>query len=51
MPRELLIVAGEHSGDVRGAELVAALIALDPDVSLFGLGGDRMRAAGDERVE
>ena len=50
MPRELLIVAGEHSGDVRGAELVTALGALDGDLAVFGLGGERMRAAGVELV-
>jgi len=49
-PRELLIVAGERSGDLRGAELVSALGGLDPDVTLFGLGGNRMRAAGVELV-
>ena len=49
-PKELLIVAGERSGDLRGAELVSALAALDPRVQLFGIGGDRMRAAGVELV-
>jgi len=50
MPRTILIVAGEHSGDVRGAELVAALGALDGDLAVFGLGSERMRAAGVELV-
>ncbi len=50
MPRDLLIVAGEHSGDLRGAELVTALGSLDRDLAVFGLGGERMRAAGVELV-
>ena len=50
MPPRILIVAGEPSGDLRGAELVAALAALEPGVSLIGVGGERMRAAGVELV-
>jgi len=52
-PKTILIVAGEPSGDLRGAELVSALADLadlDPAVTLFGIGGDRMRAAGVELV-
>jgi len=49
-PKTILIVAGERSGDVRGAELVSALGGLDPSMRLFGLGGERMRAAGVELV-
>ena len=48
--RRVLIVAGEHSGDLRGAELVRALTALEPSLELFGIGGERMRAAGVELV-
>ena len=48
--RRVLIVAGEHSGDLRGAELVRALTALEPPLELFGIGGERMRAAGVELV-
>lgn len=50
MPPRILIVAGEHSGDLRGAELVSALTAREPAVECFGLGGERMRAAGVELV-
>jgi lipid-A-disaccharide synthase len=50
MVRELLIVAGEPSGDRRGAELVSALAALEPGIALFGVGGERMRAAGADLV-
>lgn len=50
MPR-ILIVTGEASGDVHGANLAKALTALDPDLSLLGVGGSRMRAAGVELVQ
>ena len=44
--REILILAGEASGDLHGASLADSLRALRPDVALVGTGGDRMRAAG-----
>ena len=46
----LLVVAGEASGDLHGARLIAELRRLDPDLSVFGLGGDEMRAAGLQAV-
>ena len=42
----LLVVAGEASGDLHGARLIAELKALAPGVETFGLGGDEMRRAG-----
>lgn len=50
MPR-ILIVTGEASGDLHGANLAAALRALRPDVDLRGVGGPKMRAAGVRLVE
>lgn len=47
-PPTVLLVAGEASGDLRGAELVTALRALRPDVRVVGVGGERLRAAGME---
>jgi lipid-A-disaccharide synthase len=44
----ILIVAGETSGDIHGANLARALRALDPSVRLVGAGGVRMREAGVE---
>lgn len=41
-----MIVAGEASGDLHGARLVAEALRLDPDVAFFGIGGKRMREAG-----
>jgi lipid-A-disaccharide synthase len=48
--RQLLVVAGEASGDLHGARLLTELRRLVPDLAPFGLGGDEMRAAGLEAV-
>jgi lipid-A-disaccharide synthase len=45
MPR-ILIITGEASGDLHGANLARALKAQDPDVVLAGIGGSEMQAAG-----
>lgn len=45
MPR-ILIVTGEASGDLHGANLAQAIMALDPTAELVGIGGTAMRAAG-----
>lgn len=42
----LLMVAAEASGDHHGAALVRALHERFPHLQVYGLGGDRMRAAG-----
>ncbi|MBS0150324.1 MAG: lipid-A-disaccharide synthase [Nitrospira sp.] len=42
----MLIVTGEASGDLHGANLAKALRARDPQVSLAGIGGAAMEAAG-----
>jgi lipid-A-disaccharide synthase len=46
----ILIVAGETSGDLHGANLARELRALDPSVRLVGTGGRHMREAGVEVV-
>jgi len=48
--QELLVVAGEASGDLHGARLVSELHRLIPGLSVFGLGGDELRAAGLDPV-
>ncbi len=45
MPR-ILIVTGEASGDLHGANLAKAIYSLDPTAQLVGIGGAGMRAAG-----
>ena len=42
----VLLVAGEASGDLHGADLLTALRARLPDVEVFGIGGERLREAG-----
>lgn len=45
---EVLIVAGESSGDLHGARLVRAIRERVSGVKFFGLGGDEMEAEGVE---
>jgi lipid-A-disaccharide synthase len=47
---ELLVVAGEASGDLHGARLLAELRRLRPGLRAFGMGGAELRAAGLEAV-
>jgi lipid-A-disaccharide synthase len=49
-PRRVLLVAGEASGDLHGADLLTALRRRLPDVEVFGLGGEQLRAAGMRTV-
>jgi lipid-A-disaccharide synthase len=46
----VLLVAGEASGDLHGADLVRALRVRVPDLEVFGLGGERLREVGMETV-
>lgn len=48
--REVLVVAGEASGDLHAARLISELRRRVPGLVPFGLGGDEMRAAGLESV-
>ncbi len=43
-----MIVAGEASGDLHGADLVKTLTQRRPDCGFFGMGGPAMREAGVE---
>jgi len=44
--RTIFIVAGEPSGDLHGANLVAEILRIEPDIAFRGIGGARMSAAG-----
>ena len=46
----LLMIAGETSGDQHGAEMIRVLKEEFPDLPIFGVGGDHMRAAGVETL-
>ena len=48
--RRVLLVAGEASGDLHGADLLQALRARLPDLEVFGVGGQRLREEGMETV-
>jgi lipid-A-disaccharide synthase len=45
---QFLLSAGEASGDTYGAQLIDALRQLAPGSTFFGMGGEKMRAAGCE---
>jgi lipid-A-disaccharide synthase len=45
-----MVVTGEASGDLHGANLIRAARALDPELSFFGVGGEQMAAAGCEII-
>ncbi|MFZ0659397.1 MAG: lipid-A-disaccharide synthase [Candidatus Binataceae bacterium] len=44
--RRIMIVAGEASGDLHGADLAREILVRDPGCDLFGIAGEKMRAAG-----
>ena len=46
----ILISAGEASGEMYGAQLIDALHRLAPSTEFFGVGGEKMRAAGCDTV-
>lgn len=48
---DIMIVAGEPSGDIHGGRLCRELKDLSGGLKLFGMGGERMEAAGVELVQ
>ena len=51
MSDSLFISAGEFSGDQHGADVAHLLIKSYPSMTLFGLGGDALEAAGVTLIE
>jgi lipid-A-disaccharide synthase len=49
--REVLIIAGEASGDLHASAMASALKRIRPDLALVGVGGARMEAAGVRLLE
>src|SRR5512147_316226 len=49
--REVLILAGEASGDLHAAGLATALRTLRPELKLVGMGGGNMERAGVQLIE
>jgi len=50
MSKNVLIVAGEASGDLHGASLIRELKKLDSSLKIFGIGGNKMQAEGMELI-
>jgi len=46
--KNILVIAGEVSGDLIGASLIKELKKTDPGLMFYGIGGDKMQAAGME---
>ncbi|MFH1076461.1 MAG: lipid-A-disaccharide synthase [Pseudomonadota bacterium] len=44
--QNIMIVAGEASGDLHGANLVKALLAKEPGISFYGIGGKMLKECG-----
>jgi lipid-A-disaccharide synthase len=48
--KKIVIVAGEASGDMHGSGLIRELERMNPDLEIFGMGGDKMKKEGVELV-
>jgi lipid-A-disaccharide synthase len=48
--KNVLVVAGEASGDLHGASLIRELKKLDSSLKIFGIGGNKMKAEGMELI-
>jgi lipid-A-disaccharide synthase len=46
LQKSIVIIAGEVSGDLHGSRLIAALKNLDPNLDIYGIGGDMMIQQG-----
>ena len=44
--KKVLVVAGEASGDILGANMIRAALKLDPELEFYGVAGPRMQSAG-----
>ena len=44
--KTIMIVAGEASGDMHGANLVREMLKIDPSLNFYGIGGNKLRKEG-----
>ncbi len=49
--QSVLVLTGEHSGDLLGGDLLSELKHLRPELTYYGVGGDNMIAQGFESLE
>jgi lipid-A-disaccharide synthase len=48
--KQIMIVAGEASGDLHGGNLVRAMHRIDPTIRFYGVGGRKLKEAGVKLV-
>ena len=48
---KIVVIAGEDSGDLHGSKLIAQMKSVNPNLSFYGIGGDRMVKAGLNKIE
>ena len=48
--KDILIIAGENSGDLHGSNLVRELFQQDPELNITGIGGGQLRMAGVDLI-
>ena len=48
--KQIMIVAGEASGDLHGGNLVQAMHKIDPEIRFYGVGGRNLKEAGVELI-
>ncbi|MEA1935462.1 MAG: lipid-A-disaccharide synthase [Thermodesulfobacteriota bacterium] len=49
-PRNIMIVAGEASGDLHGSNLVKEIHRIDSSIRFYGIGGKKLKEAGVELI-
>ncbi len=50
MPKKIMVIAGEASGDSHAGKVACAIKKINPDFEIFGVGGERMRRCGVEII-
>ncbi len=50
MAKKLMVIAGEASGDLHASKVICALKRLNPEIEVFGVGGENMKKCGVELI-
>ena len=48
--KNLMVIAGEASGDLHGSGVIKELLKINPELNIFGIGGDLMKQNGMELI-